>query len=277
MQNARTGSHTDGGAAGFPQTDELDRLRSDARRACESLREIVNRRPRIVVLGEPKSGKTTLANMLVGESLLPASVVGNSRYPTLIRYADQVGLAAIDHTGVRTPIASEDDLPSAGIAMLEVALPSPRLKRYDVLDCSSGLNADELLGLAKPGTLQIPIWCTLATQAWKCSEQRAWLRVARGARARGMLAVTCCDRITDPVDRGRLLERLSSETGPEFAAIGLAPDPWVGNTRIEDAVGAHATRLSERRRMVGGRLARRIIRLGNAALGADDLPLVAVI
>jgi hypothetical protein len=267
-----TNGSDDGG-----QSPSLSRIRDDAQRACEMLREIANRPPRIVILGEANSGKTTLANRLIGGDLLPASLTSRDSYPTLVRYSPVVDLVAVDRSGRRIPIRSEADLPLPDIARLEVGLPQPRLRKYEVLDAHHQTPAADLFALAKPGTLQIPIWCTVATQAWKLTEQQAWLELARHHRHRAMLAVTCSDRIAETGDRRKLLERLSRETQHEFSALALAPTPWVGTALIEDTVSAHATRLSERRRMVAGRLARRIIRLGNVALGSADLPLMAAI
>ena len=43
------------------------------------------RRPlRIVVLGESNSGKTSVTDLLIGQGLLPTSVVSNTRVPMLV-------------------------------------------------------------------------------------------------------------------------------------------------------------------------------------------------
>ena len=69
-------------------------------------------------------------------------------------------------------------------------------------------------------------------QAWKASEQRAWLTLPKGLRQRGILAVTFTDAIASQTDVDRVLARLHAEAGALFrrivrssalAALGLAP------------------------------------------------------
>jgi hypothetical protein len=68
------------------------------------------------------------------------------------------------------------------------------------------------------------IWCTPAMQAWKASEERAWLSLPKRVRARGLLAVTFEHAIASPADLGRLLSRLRAEVGAHFRHIALASD-----------------------------------------------------
>ena len=68
------------------------------------------------------------------------------------------------------------------------------------------------------------IWCTPAMQAWKASEERAWLALPERVRARGFLAVTFADEIASPSDVDRLMERLRAEAGPYFRKVVLADE-----------------------------------------------------
>ncbi len=52
---------------------------------------VLARPPRVVILGEVNSGKTSVADLLLGVGLLPSSVVANTRLPVLIRYAEDDG------------------------------------------------------------------------------------------------------------------------------------------------------------------------------------------
>lgn len=283
MKSTRSGPDNNDIDETVAYADAIDRppsssaLHDEARKTCELLREIANRTPRIVVLGEGNSGKTTLANRLVGSDLLPESMIGNGRFSMLIRFSNEIELHAVGRDGTKTPIEAEHGrLDGEGVAYLELGLPAPRLRTFEVFDAHHRATPEDVLSLARPGTLQIPVWCTVATQAWKNSEQQTWMTLHKQARMRGMLAVTCCDRIADNADRSKLLDRLSRETSADFAVMALAPDPWVGTTPIEETMKAHADRLVMRRRLVAGRLSRRIIRLGNA-LGGGGLPLVAAV
>jgi GTPase Era involved in 16S rRNA processing len=67
------------------------------------------------------------------------------------------------------------------------------------------------------------IWCTPAMQAWKATEQQAWLALPKAVRARGILAVTFMDVLRSPDDARRLLARLSADAGPLFRKIVTTP------------------------------------------------------
>src|SRR5262249_35077076 len=68
------------------------------------------------------------------------------------------------------------------------------------------------------------IWCTPAMQAWKASEERAWLSLPKKRRERGVVAVTFEDAIASPADAGRLLGRLQAEAGAHFRRIVFASE-----------------------------------------------------
>ena len=61
-------------------------------------------------------------------------------------------------------------------------------------------------------------------QAWKASEERAWLALSERVRMRGILAVTFTDEIASPSDVSRLMERLKAEAGPYFRKVVLAEE-----------------------------------------------------
>ncbi len=58
------------------------------RRALGRVARAVARPLRIAILGESNSGKSSLANLVIGEMTLPALPVANTRLPTLLQYAD---------------------------------------------------------------------------------------------------------------------------------------------------------------------------------------------
>src|SRR5204863_4357843 len=66
--------------------------------------------------------------------------------------------------------------------------------------------------------------CTPAMQAWKASEERAWLALPGRVRDRGILAVTFEDTIQSEADATRLLSRLNAEAGSYFRRIVMASE-----------------------------------------------------
>ena len=164
---------------------DLDRpFAREARRALASLAALAERPPCVVLLGERNSGKSTAANALIGAGLLPTNIVVSTRYPTLIRYAPRPSLHAVLKDGRRVAIADEADLVSLAPALLEVGLPVPRLKRFEVLDTPAGFAPDRLAALPGLSAQLVTVWCTLATQAWKANEQASWLALDARLRDR---------------------------------------------------------------------------------------------
>src|SRR5262245_32589969 len=65
----------------------------------ERMERVLARAPRVAILGEVNSGKTSIADLLLGAGLLPTSVVANTQVPVLIRYADSTTLFAVTQDG----------------------------------------------------------------------------------------------------------------------------------------------------------------------------------
>jgi energy-coupling factor transporter ATP-binding protein EcfA2 len=170
---------------------------------------------RVAIIGEFNSGKSSLANLLVGIESMPTAVVSNTRIPTLICHAPKPVIWAIHPEGRRERLRANSAAQGQSILRLEVGLPSARLREVEILD---------LPGLAEPrlerspGTLALPqvdaiLWCTVSTQAWKESERTVWDGLPIRLRDRGLLVATHCDLLHDSSDREKLLRRLRTEAG----------------------------------------------------------------
>lgn len=259
-------------AATWTADDELraDALRADARRVLTALRRAAERPPCLVLLGESNAGKTTLANRLIGDGLLPTSVIANTRYPLLVRYADEMSVMAVTAACQIVPLDAESTPDPQSITMLEIGLPNQRLRDYEVLDTPAD-KEQAVSELPRLAPLRIPVWCTNATQAWKESERRTWLAMGRAGRRNGVLAVTRLDRILDEAQRRRLKLRLEDETAGLFAAIV----PSTGMTGTDSALelAERCRRLHARRKRTVARLTARISALAGVGPGVEDAAL----
>jgi 50S ribosome-binding GTPase len=193
------------------------------------------KRVRVVVIGEFNSGKTTLVNTLVGDAVLPASFTTHTPYPTVVQFAVKPWLRAEIAQRRRVPIAWDqiDGAPLHHICRLHVGMPLDRLRTLRAVDTPGlGLGDEtvEARTLRSCRTADVVIWCTPAMQAWKASEQRAWLALPNAVRRRGILAVTFIDQLRCPGDATRLLARLHADAAPLFhrmvtaSAHGIDPD-----------------------------------------------------
>lgn len=182
------------------------------------------RPPRLVLLGEFNSGKTTLANLLLDNRVLPTSFLNNTRIPVLARYARQTELLAITEDGDRQPIGWEA-LPAFDLRrtrMLQVNLPLDKLKTFEVIDTpglSTGQVALDEKSRQAAQAANIAVWCTPATQAWKASERSTWLSLPHRLRESAILAVTLIDNMATASDRARLRDRMMAEAMPYFSRI----------------------------------------------------------
>jgi hypothetical protein len=195
---------------------------------------------RVAVIGEFNSGKTTLLNALLGTAVLPASFITHTAYPTVLRFAPRPTLSAEVAGRRRVDFAwgDLDGTPSHHIRRLHVGMPLDRLRTFNAIDTPG-------LGLGDPvleertiracRSADLVIWCTPAMQAWKASEQHAWLSLPRSVRRRGILAVTFTDALNSPRDAARVMARLKADAGDVFGRIVTTAAQG-----LDDMLGAQA-------------------------------------
>ncbi|WP_096787307.1 dynamin family protein [Rhodobacter sp. CZR27] len=187
-------------------------------------------RARILVAGEFSSGKTCLVNGLLGETLLPSSVTSTSLPPIWISQGD----GAPECVGVDGQVQGFASLAGliehASAADLErihhcrIAHPSPALQHFDLIDTpgSSDPNIPSACWERMVDHADMIVWCSSSVQAWRQSEKSAWLAVPEEVAARSILVLSHADRLTDPVDREKVLRRVTREAEGLFASIRLA-------------------------------------------------------
>jgi Dynamin family len=192
-----------------------------ALRALHRVRKAVCRPFRIAFLGESNSGKSSLANLFIGEKALPALPVANTRLPTLLQYSQVAFVRACNWSGERYLLSGASCIALEPIMRVEVGLPIEALERVEILDFPG--NANPLLPVALAEVLRhgvdAAVWTTVATQAWRESERAAWLGLPLRLRLQGILAVTHCDLVATPRDLSHLQARLERDAKQHFQAM----------------------------------------------------------
>ncbi|MGO9172053.1 MAG: hypothetical protein ACLP7P_08825 [Rhodomicrobium sp.] len=196
-------------------------------RALGRVAKVMQRPFRLAILGEANSGKTSLANLIVGGMTLPALPVANTRLPTLLRYAPVPGAGALYASGETFPLSVSDDVSSHAIIRVDVGLPSEILRRIEILDFPGSANPlfPSALSAVLMHGIDAAIWATVATQAWRESERTAWLGLPRRIRSYGVLAVTHSDLISTEEDFRRLRTRLETAAKPHFQGMCFVAAP----------------------------------------------------
>lgn len=228
--------------AGGPRRDADDR-RHVARLAGRLARGL-SRPPRVALIGEFNTGKSTLGNAMLGARVLPTNVEANTGLPILVRYAPRARLELEFTDGTKRSISwfDHERVKFANAKMLHLWMPLYRLKGFELLDTPGLATGNDLLdrrALAASRTAHVAIWCTSATQAWKASEHRVWQGLPGRMRARSLLAVTFRDVLTSERDEAKLAARLRVEAAPHCSRVAMIA--------AEDAAQAQiATRTADR-------------------------------
>jgi hypothetical protein len=178
---------------------------------------------RVVIAGECNSGKTWLANGLLGAQVLPTSFVARTELPTVVEFGASARLVLERHDGSRVATTWEDA--ESGLIRgrrLYCRLPFARLKGFRLID-TPGLGDGDEGALRRTRSLcrtaDLVIWCTSALQAWKASEQGFWLSLPPSVRDKGVLVLTFADMLRQDQDARRVLARLQGEAGSHFHSI----------------------------------------------------------
>lgn len=211
------------------ETHPKSRPVASAVRALKRVERYLARPHRLAVLGEFNTGKSSIANLLVGDALMPAHPIANTRVPTIIQYALAPQVVAVHEDGSEVVLhkGHNPDFDISAIACVNVGLPNPLLQYMEILDVPG--TSDPRLGNVSPELhrfrLDAVVWCTLATQAWKESERAMWLRTPRKLQQRSLLVATNKDLLKIETELDKVAARLEQVAGSHFREIILVSAP----------------------------------------------------
>jgi len=236
--------------------------------ALRRMEQLLARPPRVAIMGEVNSGKTSVADLLLGSSVLPASVVSNTHVPISISYSESLTLDAVTQQGrQRLTDAQTDGLPAGHqLKRIEIGLPEERLQTFEILDTPSGYQPN-----ANQRDAQIFIWCTVASRAWTESERARWSAMPRRCWSNALLVITHKDAIAGADDLAKIEQRVRRSTAGMFrdviavSADGSRPSVITGHEEpdADDGAGAllgHVSALADEHSARRARKAERIIR-----------------
>lgn len=181
-----------------------------------------DRKPKVLLLGEFSSGKSTLANALLGDISSPMRVTATQMPP--IEYCAGEGPPIhIASDGTQTPLSPDalGEVPVEGTRAIRIFHTAKLLDQVDLIDMpgSSDPNmAPDIWDSLLP-TADIVLWCSPATQAWRQSEAALWDSAPERLFKTSLLLLTRSDKIQSPQDHARLLGRVRRETQGLFRRV----------------------------------------------------------
>lgn len=254
------------------------------------IEDLLRRPLRIVILGEYNSGKTSVADLLIGKGVLPTSVISNTRVPVLIGYAPSAALYGIDRNGtsIRIDGDADDPLTDLSYRAIQLKLPLPWLQDYQVLDTPPLGSPQAFIEEA-----DIVVWCTVATRAWTESERVRWTSLPQRCYRHALLVATHKDSIHTedeclqvirrlrPLTQGLFRDVVMVDAGGVYTGSSEMGEASEGEARkLREAVTAAANDIFERRLKKASKIVRRLARLtfhdfGKAAVRAETVSLLA--
>jgi hypothetical protein len=184
--------------------------------------DLATQKPMIVLMGEFSAGKSTLANLLLGQDSSPVQVTATQLPPVCYRLGTP-DAQRIARDGTREPLPW-DDWTSAQpdqTDRISISLEADFLHACDLVDMpgTSDPNMRSDVWSHFLDQADLVIWCTPANQAWRQSEAALWEQVPQHLWARSLLLVTRMDKMRTERDKARVLARVRAEAGSMFRDV----------------------------------------------------------
>lgn len=191
-----------------------------------ALAQSLARQPlRLTIAGELNSGKTELANLILGVQLLPTSVINNTLCPTILRYGEAHSVRYYrDGAGFEETDASElHRLVQREGQRVECDLPLPLLRSVEIADLPPFESFSFTGGSMGPllRRSDVLVWCCQATRAWTASEKRVWLRLPARVKRSCLFVLTHADKLSADT-LSAVIERVTAEVRSEGGAAPVA-------------------------------------------------------
>ncbi|MBL9062087.1 dynamin family protein [Tabrizicola sp.] len=182
----------------------------------------LTRKPRIAIMGEFSSGKSTLCNVLMGARPLLEKVTATQLPPVWLSYGpDDAYTMGLDGHAYDLDLAELERVSLETTEHIRIFMKSDILRYCDLIDMP-GISDPSMSSEVWERMAHLAdavLWCTHATQAWRQSESGVWSTFPKEMQHNSILLITRFDKILGDSDRAKVVKRVKQETENLFAEV----------------------------------------------------------
>lgn len=182
----------------------------------------LTRKPRIAIMGEFSSGKSTLCNVLMGAKPLLEKVTATQLPPVWLSYGpDDAYTMGLDGHAYDLDLAELEQVSLETTEHIRIFMKSDILRYCDLIDMPgiSDPSMSSEVWERMAHMADAVLWCTHATQAWRQSESGVWSTFPKEMQHNSLLLITRFDKLVNESDRSKVLKRVKQETEGQFAEV----------------------------------------------------------
>lgn len=182
----------------------------------------LTRKPRIAIMGEFSSGKSTLCNVLMGAKPLLEKVTATQLPPVWLSYGpDDAYTMGLDGHAYDLDLAELEQVSLETTEHIRIFMKSDILRYCDLIDMPgiSDPSMSSEVWERMAHMADAVLWCTHATQAWRQSESGVWSTFPKEMQHNSLLLITRFDKLVTESDRSKVLKRVKQETEGLFAEV----------------------------------------------------------
>ncbi len=196
----------------------------------DDIRDLLSRMEapvKMALAGEFSSGKTTLARMLLGREFVSTKAAASAMPTVRFQYGTDETFCLVTKGKAQmiSGVEALDEKQMRAADYLIITTDQPFLKQVEIYDTPGtsdpSRDHDQIVSVAEQ--VEIVLWCTNATQAWRQSERLMWESLPARLHKQSLLIVTHVDLEKVKASLGRLMKRMTKEAGSYFHSI-LAMD-----------------------------------------------------